>query len=91
MDMLRDYGQSMVVPVLSDVDVSGFFKYYEMQGHRYHHGAHYTDYIVYKGSSEYDTYEMSVLIDGVIHEAEQLGIPTITPREAERLLERWAA
>ena len=48
-----------------------------------------TNVILYYGSSTYDTAQMSRLIDGLIQEAEQQGIPTITPKEAEELSARW--
>ena len=32
-----------------------------------------------------DNREMAILIDGVVQEAEQLGIPTLTPAEIARL------
>ena len=46
-------------------------------------------YKVIKGSSEYDTKEMSVFIDGIVQEAEQLGIDTLPPAEIERLKGLW--
>lgn len=48
-----------------------------------------TNVICYKGSHFYDTAQMARLIDGLIHDAEALGIPTITPKEAERLVGMW--
>jgi len=48
-------------------------------------------YLVIKGSSEYDTKEMSRLIDGTVQEAKQLGIETLPPAEIERLKEEWRA
>lgn len=48
-----------------------------------------TNAIFYKGSHYYDSKQMARLIDGLIHEAEQLGIPTITPKEAEELAAKW--
>lgn len=47
-------------------------------------------YIVMRGSHTYNTKEMSILIDGVVSEAEQLGIDTITTTEKDKMLERWA-
>lgn len=43
----------------------------------------------YKGSSQYDTLEMSRLIDGVIEDAKELGIDTMTPDEIRQMKERW--
>lgn len=48
-----------------------------------------TNVIFYKGSHYYDSQQMSRLIDGLIQEAESLGIPTITQEEAERLVGNW--
>lgn len=43
----------------------------------------------YFGSSTYDTKEMAVLIDGVVREAQELGIETTTPEELERMKREW--
>lgn len=43
----------------------------------------------YKGSSLYDTKEMSRLIDGIISEAQALHIETDTPAEIERIKASW--
>ena len=87
--MLKRYGQSDIVSVLSGVDVSGYFKYYDMFGTGYTNGKEFTHYKVYKGSSEYDTREMSILLDGIIDEAKTMGIDVISEREKTLLLEEW--
>lgn len=89
LDMLKHYGQSEIVSVLSKINVSGYFKYYEAIGSASLQGKDFTHYKVFKGSSEYDTREMSILIDGIVHEAEQLDIQTLTPAELSRLKELW--
>lgn len=43
----------------------------------------------YKGSSLYDTLEMSHLIDRVVQDAQELGIDTMTPEEIRMMKERW--
>ena len=48
-------------------------------------GRQYRTYLMLRGSSDYDTREMSVLLDGMINEAQQQGIETITPMELERI------
>ena len=48
-------------------------------------------YRVYRGSHEYDTKEMSILIDGTVSEAKELGIETLTPDELERMKQSWKA
>lgn len=45
---------------------------------------------IYYGSSTYDSRQMSQLLDSLIQDAEALGIPTITPKEEERMLGKWA-
>lgn len=45
---------------------------------------------IYYGSSTYDSAQMSALLDSLIQDAEALGIPTITPKEEERMLGKWA-
>ena len=47
-----------------------------------------TNVVLYYGSSTYDTAQMSRLIDLLIQEAEQLGIPTLRD-EATELLGKW--
>ena len=88
-DMLKRYGQSDIVSVISSVDVKGYFKYYDEFGKGTVNGKEFTHYKVYKGSSEYDTKEMSILIDGIIDEAKALDIEVISEREKSLLLEEW--
>lgn len=44
---------------------------------------------IYFGSSEFDTAQMSRLIDNLIQDAESIGIHTIPDEEAERILGKW--
>ena len=85
--LLKDYGQSEVISVLSEIDISGYFRYYEEIGKGTVNGKEFTHYRIYKGSSEMNTKEMSILLDGTVKEAEQLGIPTLTEKEIERLFD----
>lgn len=87
--MLDRYGQGEVVSVVSSVDVNGFFKYYKEVGKSTLNGKEFTHYRVFKGSSEYDTHEMAILIDGIVYEAKQLDIETLTPQELAALKEEW--
>ena len=43
------------------------------------------------GSSDFSSHQMSVFLDAIIQDCESVGIPTITDKEAERLIGRWAA
>lgn len=48
-------------------------------------------YKIFRGSSTYDTKEMSILIDGIVGECKEQGIETLPPEELERMLEKWKA
>lgn len=89
LEMLKRYGQSEVVSVRSDIDVTGYFKYFEEFGKGYVNDREFTHYKIFKGSSEYDSYEMSVLLDGVTSEAVDLGIPVLTDRELSLIKSEW--
>ncbi len=89
LEMLKRYGQSSVVSVLSTVDVSGYFKYYDVFGTGYVNGKEFTHYKIYKGSSEYDSREMSVLLDGVIDEAKGMGIEVLSEQELALIKSEW--
>lgn len=93
--LLQDYGtlkqdadgNYVVMIIPSKVKIS------EIPGHWMIHGTSpdgkKTRYIMIKGSSEYDTKEMSRLIDGAVQEAKELGIETATPEELERMKVTW--
>lgn len=88
-DMLKRYGQSDLITMLSIVDPKSYFKYFEECGKGNSKGREYTHYKVYKGSSEYDTREMSIFLDGIISEAKALDIDVISEREKSLLLQEW--
>ena len=48
-------------------------------------GVSYRTYVLLKGSSNYDSAEMSHLLDGLISECKAAGIETATPEELERM------
>lgn len=81
MMMLNDYGQSEIVSIASSISPVGYFKYYKEIGTGTVKGKEFTHYKIFKGSSEYDSKEMTIFIDGIIQECKQLGIETLTPDE----------
>lgn len=83
--MLRRYGVCEVVSVRSDIKVDGYFRYYEEIGQSDLDGKEFTHYKIYKGSSEMNSKEFSVLLDGLISECEDQGIPVLTPDEVAKL------
>ena len=89
LEMLKRYGQCEVISVLSDIDISRFVKYYEEIGKGHVEGKEFTHYRCYIGSSEYNSREMAILIDGIISEAEALGIDTLPTTAIERMKALW--
>lgn len=83
--MLKRYGQYEVVSIRSDVILHGYFKYYEEIGKGTVNGKEFTHYKIYKGSSQMDSKEFAILLDGVRSECEELGIPVLTPSEIAQL------
>lgn len=96
--MLRRYGQPMkeedgtavILSVLDNIDLSKNEDIHVKPiGHGTVQGRHFTHYLLLRGSHTYDTHEMSVLIDGVVSEAKEMGIETLPPEELERMLASW--
>lgn len=83
--LLKDYGQSEKVSVLSNINLKGYCTYIEEIGHSSLNGKEFTHYKVYKPTHEMDSKEMSIFIDGLIQECENVGIPTLTKEEIERM------
>lgn len=89
LEMLKRYGQSKVISVLSEIDISRFVKYYEEVGKGHVEGKEFTHYRCFIGSSEYDSREMAILIDGIVDEAKELGIDTLPTTAVERMKALW--
>ena len=49
-----------------------------------------TTVLAYYGSSDFDTEQMSRLIDNCIQDCKSVGIETMTPEQQAALIERWA-
>ncbi len=90
LEMLKRYGQGGVVKVPSK-DIDNFkrtWKYCEEHEKLCpEEKASYFRFWV--GSSNYDRREFSVLLDGAISEAKELGIDFISREERDRMLEEW--
>ena len=92
---IRDYGVTTVVPVETDRldmilqawDDQGYGNDHDIIGKSKFDG--YTNVRLYVGSSKYDSKEMAVLIDGLVADAEELGIDTMTTSEIEELKRLW--
>ena len=89
-EMLKRYGVSLIVKI-RDRDRQRFMRSYKyIQPHESLPNEEEAQYYrVYLGSSTYDSQEMSVLLDGVVSECEELGIPTQTNDRIIKMLETW--
>lgn len=89
LNMLKRYGQSEIISVLSHIPIGEYVKYCEEAGESTLNGKLFKHYKVYKGSSEFDTREMSIFLDGVVSEAKEMDIPTETPDQIAKLKALW--
>ena len=90
--MLRDYGTLycddegyITMTVKANVNmarIEGHWKYYKGNDQ-------WASYIMIKGSSKYDTAEMSRFIEGIVYECKEEGIETIPPAELKRMMSVW--
>lgn len=85
--MLKEYGQITAVCVPENFSLDGYIKYYEQDGVIYRGGKKFITHKVYKPSSEMNSKEMSILIDGVVSEAKELDIETLPRHEINMMLE----
>jgi len=92
-EMLKRYGQRekdliSVVSSAVHVAIKALDNHCTIVGESELKGKTFKHLAILKGSSEYDSKEMSILIDGVVSEAKELGIETLPHDEINRLLER---
>lgn len=64
-------------------------RHYAEIGEGFVNGKKFKHYRAIKGTSEYDTREMSVFIDGIVAECRDVGIETDTPEMIARYKEDW--
>lgn len=86
-EMLKRYGQGGFISVQKDrvENVMRAFDYYVQKGEGRVNGKEFLHMMVYVGSSQYDTKEMATFISGIVEEAKDLGIETMTPQELAML------
>ena len=87
--LLQRYGQSEMISVVADANMQDYLKYYTEAGESVLNGKTFKHYKIYKGSSEMNRKEMSILIHGLVDECQIQGIETKTPAEIKSLLESW--
>lgn len=88
-DKLFEYGQVMMVPTKKGEKPDGFFKYYRFFQDGILNGKECDWYKVAKGSSDFDSKEMGIFIDGIVQDAKELGIVTDTPEQIAMYKEAW--
>ena len=86
MQMLKDYGQREYVCLLANVNPNRISKYYEEQGIFKQNGNTFKSYMFYVGTSQYNSKEMSIFIDGLVQEAKNLGIETLEDKELNEMI-----
>lgn len=86
-EMLKRYGQGGVISIQKTQadEVTRALDYWERKGEGTVNGKEFVHVMAYIGSSKYDSKEMSVFIDGIVSEAKELGIETMTPQELAQL------
>ena len=84
--MLKKYGQRMLVPLPKGTEPRGFFTYFEYHSSTKINGKDADYYIVFKNSSEMDTKEFWLLLQGVLGDARELGIETPEDREINEMI-----
>jgi hypothetical protein len=91
-EMLKRYGQGGIVTVQKNEQYDSVlraFDYYEHKGDGTANGKEFAHMMVYIGSSQYSSSEMSIFISGIVEEARDLGIETLTPDELKKMAEGW--
>lgn len=98
-EMLRRYGyplydedeKPVIISLKAGIDISALDIHLKLVGEGHVQDKLFKHYKVIRGQSTYDTKEMSTFIDGIVSEAKELGIETLTPDELERMKAAWKA
>ena len=90
LELLKRYGQTYVDKVKHE-DVELFKRDHKYcEEHESLEAEEKAQYFrVWVGSSHYNTKEMSIFIDGIVSEAEELDIPTKTPNQIAEMVSLW--
>lgn len=96
-DMVLHYGAVMTdedggsvglkLPAKNDPDV--IYPYCKLFDTRIDNGVEFNCYLLYKRTHTLNTSEMARLIDGVVYEAQALGIETETPEQLSKMKSLW--
>jgi hypothetical protein len=91
LDLLKSYGQGGAVSVQERYaeQFKRTYKYHESLGKSFLKGCMWEHFRFWIGSSQYNSQEMSIFIDGIVDEAKSMGIETLTPEELARMNLDW--
>lgn len=84
-ELIKRYAPRDYLSMLSQVNINGYFPYYDLQSTYKSNGNTFKSYLVYKRSSDMNKSEFRGLLDGLISECHECGISTMTPQEIELL------
>ena len=87
-----EFGKPLVVSILTEIDMMQRedIHLYPI-GHGSVQGKEFTHYAVIRGSHTYDSKEMTILIDGTVDEAKDMGVETLPEEEIRHMEELWRA
>ena len=89
--MVLDYGVLETFSIIKEAVASAtrMFDYFKVLGESEINGKTFVHIRAGIGTHLYNTKEMSIFINGVVQEAQQLGIETKTPNEINEMLSLW--
>lgn len=77
------------VKIPANVDIRKFYKYTKWFGECVEGGIKFNKYLFYKQTHTLNTKEMADLIEGVVQECRDNGIPTKTDEEVKDMINNW--
>lgn len=91
LELLKRYGQGGAVSVQERFadNFKRTYKYHESLGKSLLNGVMWEHFRFWIGSSQYNSQEMSIFIEGIVDEAKALDIETLTPDELARMNLEW--
>jgi hypothetical protein len=84
-------GDTIKISLLAKIDVDKLGIHTKYIGESERDGKLFKHYVVIAGSSTYDSKQMSNFIEGIVFEAKELNIETLTPAELEKMNQLWKA
>lgn len=84
-----EQGNMVIIKLASSVDISQFYDYAKLYATKKENSIEVNYYILYKQTHTLNSKEMARLIEGVVYEAKELGIETITEKQKQEILQMW--